>query len=96
MGRRLLDIENKGLKGNWTIVKKIIITTIVIGTISIALFACGGSSIAPEQGQTTNTKSVSTTSVAESKADTSGDAVSETVEANEMAFYRVTEFKVAN
>ena len=96
MGRRLLDIENKGMKGNWTIVKKIIITAIVIGTISIALFACGSYALDPEQGQTTNTKSVSTTSIAESKADTSGDAVSETVETNEMAFYRVTEFKVAN
>lgn len=76
--------------------KKIFITAIVIGTLSIALFACGGSALDPEQGQTTNTKLVSTTSIAESKADTSGDAVSETVEANEMAFYRVTEFKVAN
>lgn len=84
------------MKGNWTIVKKIIITAIVIGTISIALFACGGSSIAPEQGQTTNTEAVNTKSVAESKADAANDAVSETAEANEMTFYRAAEFKVAN
>lgn len=84
------------MKGNWTIVKKIIITAIVIGTIGIALFACGSSVLDPEQGQTINTKSVSKTSVVESKADTSGDAVSETAEANEMMFYRAAEFEVIN
>ena len=57
-----------------TIVKKIIITAIVIGTISIALFACGGSALDPEQGQTTNTESVRTTSVAGPNADTANDA----------------------
>ena len=67
------------------IMKKRIITAILIGTISIALFACGGSSISPDGNQTTNTSASSTTSVVESKSDTSGDVVSESVEPVESA-----------
>ena len=59
------------------IMKKRIITAIIIGIVSIALFACGGSSISPDGNQTTNTSASSTTSVVESKSDTSGDAASE-------------------
>ena len=58
---------------------KRIITAIVIGTVSIALFACGGSSISPEENKTANTEASSTTSVVESKSDTSGDVASESV-----------------
>ena len=67
------------------IMKKRIITAIVIGIVSIALFACGGSSISPDGNQTTNTSASSTTSVVESKSDTSGDAASESVEPVESA-----------
>lgn len=54
--------------------KKIFITAIVIGTLSIAMFACGSSTLDPEKGQTTNTESVRTTSVAGPNADTANDA----------------------
>ena len=47
------------------IMKKRIITAIIIGIVSIALFACGGSSISPDGNQTTNTSASSTTSVVE-------------------------------
>ena len=76
--------------------KKIIITAIVIGTLSIGLFACGCSALDPEQGQTTNTEAWRTTSVAGSRADAVNDAASVPVETNEMTFYRAIEFKVAN
>ena len=67
------------------IMKKRIITAIIIGIVSIALFACGGSSISPDGNQTTNTSASSTTSVVESKSDTSCDVVSESVEPVESA-----------
>ena len=67
------------------IMKKRIITAIIIGIVSIALFACGSSSISPDGNQTTNTSASSTTSVVESKSDTSGDVVSESVEPVESA-----------
>ncbi len=60
--------------------KKRIISAIVIVLVSIALFACGGSSIAPDQGQTTNTEASSTTSAVESKSDTYDDVASESAE----------------
>ena len=62
------------------IMKKRIMTAIVIGVVSIALFACGGSSISPEENKTANTEASSNTSVMESKSGSFDDAVSESVE----------------
>ena len=71
------------MRENWTIVKKIISTAIVIGTISIALFACGSSPISPEENKTANTEASGTTSVVESKTDSSDDAASESAKSIE-------------
>jgi ABC-type glycerol-3-phosphate transport system substrate-binding protein len=65
------------------IMKKRIITAIVIGIVSIALFACGGSSISPEENKTANTEASGTTSVVESKTDSSDDAASESAKSIE-------------
>lgn len=59
--------------------KKRIMTAIVIGIVSIALFACGGSSISPEENKTANTEASGTASVVESKSD-SFDDTTESVE----------------
>ena len=63
--------------------KKIISTAIVIGTISIALFACGSSPISPEENKTANTEASGTTSVVESKTDSSDDAALESAKSIE-------------
>lgn len=60
--------------------KKRIMTAITIGILSFALFACGGSSISSEENKTANTEASGTTSVVESKLDSSDDAASESAE----------------
>ena len=63
--------------------KKSIMTAIIIGILSFTLFACGGSSISPEENKTANTEASGTTSVVESKTDSSDDAASESAKSIE-------------